>query len=268
MRAQPLEAVAGAGQLVGEAHVLQLAHRAGGEPVAAGLLAGVVLALDHDHVVAGAGQPVGARRARGPATDHQHVAAAGGNRGRVVHSEQSSGGGGAGCATGERGGAAVAVSGAIVEFGWAAPGVWARSGRSGPGVVPAWRVAAGWRGGVGANRPVWARRGPRFVAPGGRAGRCERDPADTGARSRASEPAGRANWLSGAGSLTSRRGAVPADRAVARPGGAVRRRLGVHARGAWAQSGPTGAKEGPYESGIAPRYQPAARSRSASTWSR
>ena len=89
MRAQAREAVAGAGQLVGEAHVLELADRTGGEAVAAGLLAGVALPLDQHHVVAGAGQPVGAGRARGPAADDQHVAAAGGDRGGVVHSEQS-----------------------------------------------------------------------------------------------------------------------------------------------------------------------------------
>ena len=86
VRAQTLEAVAGAGQLVGQAHVLELAHRTGGEAVAAGLLPGVALAFDHDHVVAGGGQPVGARRAGRPAADDQDVAAAGCDRGGVVHS--------------------------------------------------------------------------------------------------------------------------------------------------------------------------------------
>src|SRR5580658_10274074 len=79
----------GAGQLVGETHVLQLANRTGGEAIAAGLLARVALAFHHDHVVASAGEPIGARRPRRPATDHQYVATAGTDRGDVVHPQQS-----------------------------------------------------------------------------------------------------------------------------------------------------------------------------------
>ena len=61
------------GQCPVEAHVGELADRAWREPVAAGLLAGEVLLLDHDHVPAGVGQPVGARRARRAAADDQDV---------------------------------------------------------------------------------------------------------------------------------------------------------------------------------------------------
>ena len=71
--AEAVVAVTGGGELVGQAHVLELAHRAGGEPVAAGLLPGEALALDHGHVVAGRGQPVGGSAAGGAAPDHEHI---------------------------------------------------------------------------------------------------------------------------------------------------------------------------------------------------
>src|SRR2546429_9069187 len=57
------------------AHVGELAHGPGGEPVPARLLPGVALALEHEHVPAGVGQPVGAGRTGRASPDHQDVAA-------------------------------------------------------------------------------------------------------------------------------------------------------------------------------------------------
>ena len=69
---EPVVAV-GAGQGALEAHVGELADRAGGEAVAAGLLPGEVLLLDQGHVPAGLGQPVGAGGAGRAAADDQDV---------------------------------------------------------------------------------------------------------------------------------------------------------------------------------------------------
>ncbi len=69
---QPGEAV-GAGQGALDPHVGDLADRAGGQAVTAGLLAGEDLLLHQGHVPAGLGQPVGARRARRTAPDHEDV---------------------------------------------------------------------------------------------------------------------------------------------------------------------------------------------------
>src|SRR5581483_4969485 len=60
-------------ELGGQPDVVQLLDGAGGEAVAAGLLPRVVLLLEEEHVVAGLGQPVGARRPRRPAADDEDV---------------------------------------------------------------------------------------------------------------------------------------------------------------------------------------------------
>ncbi len=62
VRAQTLKAMPGAGQFVGQAHVLELADGTGGQAVTARLLAGIAFAFDQNHVMSGGGQPVGARR--------------------------------------------------------------------------------------------------------------------------------------------------------------------------------------------------------------
>ena len=71
-RPQAVEAVR-PGQGAREPHVGELADRARGEAVTAGLLPREVLLLDHHHVPAGVGQPVRAGRARGAAPDHHDV---------------------------------------------------------------------------------------------------------------------------------------------------------------------------------------------------
>ncbi len=63
----------GAGQRTFDAHVGDLAHRAGGEAVATCLLTGEDLLVHQGHVPASLGQPVGARRARRTAPDDQDV---------------------------------------------------------------------------------------------------------------------------------------------------------------------------------------------------
>ena len=87
-RAQPVEALE-LGELVGEAHVVQLAHRARREPVAAGLLAGKVLLLDHEDAVPARREPVGGRRPGRSRADDEHVEFAVDSRrfgaGRVAH---------------------------------------------------------------------------------------------------------------------------------------------------------------------------------------
>ena len=85
-RPQAVEAVV-LGQLVGQAHVLELAHRPGRQAVAARLLAGEALLLDEEDVVAGLGQPVGARRPGRAAADDQDVVV--GHRHRATASSRS-----------------------------------------------------------------------------------------------------------------------------------------------------------------------------------
>ncbi len=63
----------GPGQGPLDPHVGDLAHRAGCQPVAAGLLAGKDLLLHHGHVPARLGQPVGARGPGRAAAHHQDV---------------------------------------------------------------------------------------------------------------------------------------------------------------------------------------------------
>ena len=57
----------------GQAHLVELVHGARGEPVAARLLAGERLALDHRDVVAAPGEPVAGGGAGRPAADDEHV---------------------------------------------------------------------------------------------------------------------------------------------------------------------------------------------------
>ena len=71
-RPQPVVAVV-LGERVGQAHVVELFDGPRGEPVAAGLLPRVVLALDHDDVMAGFGQPVRGGCSRRPPTDDEDV---------------------------------------------------------------------------------------------------------------------------------------------------------------------------------------------------
>ncbi len=71
--AEPVVAVV-AGQGTLEAHVPELAHRAGRQPVAAGLLAGEVLLLHTEDVDAFRGEPIGSGGTTWPAADHEHVA--------------------------------------------------------------------------------------------------------------------------------------------------------------------------------------------------
>jgi hypothetical protein len=67
-------------QLLGEAHVIELAYRARREPVAARLLPREALAFEQHHVVAGVGEPVGARGpGRTRAHDEDIVVAIGGH---------------------------------------------------------------------------------------------------------------------------------------------------------------------------------------------
>ena len=71
-RAQPVEALE-LREAVGETHVVELAHRAGREAVAARLLAGEALLVDHDDTVAERREPVRGRRSRRSGADHEHV---------------------------------------------------------------------------------------------------------------------------------------------------------------------------------------------------
>src|SRR6478735_3770751 len=64
-----------------EAHLLELVHRPRRQSVTAGLLAWEVLALDDGDVVAGAGQPVARRGARGPTADDEDFGVEGGEVG-------------------------------------------------------------------------------------------------------------------------------------------------------------------------------------------
>jgi hypothetical protein len=73
---QALIAVEGR-ELLGQPHVFELADRARGEGVTAGLLPRVALLLEQGYLMAGLGQPVGARRPGRPTADHQHVDATG-----------------------------------------------------------------------------------------------------------------------------------------------------------------------------------------------
>jgi len=67
-------------ELVLHPHVGQLAHRARGEAVAAGLDPGEVFLLDERDVPAGIGEPIGAGGARRAATDDEHVVDVGRSR--------------------------------------------------------------------------------------------------------------------------------------------------------------------------------------------
>ena len=71
-RAQAVEALEVA-EALAQAHVDELLHGPGREAVAAGLLAGEPLALDHQHPVAALGEPVRGRRARRSGTDDENV---------------------------------------------------------------------------------------------------------------------------------------------------------------------------------------------------
>jgi hypothetical protein len=61
------------GEGLGQAEVVELADRPGREAVATRLLPGEALALDDEHPATALGQPVGGRRAGGPAADDQDV---------------------------------------------------------------------------------------------------------------------------------------------------------------------------------------------------
>ncbi len=63
------------GERVGEPHVVELAHRPGGQPVPARLLAWEALLLDDEHPPALLGEPVRRRRARRSSADDEHVVA-------------------------------------------------------------------------------------------------------------------------------------------------------------------------------------------------
>ncbi len=71
-RAQAVVAVV-SGEGVSQSHFLELVHGPRCEPVAAGLLAGEVLLLQHDDVESGTRGPVGRGAARGSSADHQQV---------------------------------------------------------------------------------------------------------------------------------------------------------------------------------------------------
>ena len=55
-----------------EAHLFEPVDRPRGQPVAAGLVAGMLLLLGQDHLMAIAGEPVGRGRPRRATTDHDH----------------------------------------------------------------------------------------------------------------------------------------------------------------------------------------------------
>ena len=63
-----------------EAHVVELAHRAGREPVAARLFSWKGLLLHDEDVVTGRREPVRSRRPRGTAAYHEHLVAGGRRR--------------------------------------------------------------------------------------------------------------------------------------------------------------------------------------------
>ena len=71
-RAQTVEALE-LRERLGQAHVVELAHRPRREAVAAGLLAGEALLLDDQDPVAALGEPVAGRGARRSAADDQDV---------------------------------------------------------------------------------------------------------------------------------------------------------------------------------------------------
>ena len=62
---------------VGEAHVVELRHRARGQTVTAGLFAGKAFALDEHHVEAMVRGPIRRGGTRGPAPDDEEVVAVG-----------------------------------------------------------------------------------------------------------------------------------------------------------------------------------------------
>ena len=75
LRIDPLRLVEAvvAGQHAAQPHVLELADGPGRQPVPTGLDPRVALLLDHQDVVAGVGEPVGAGRTCGPTSDYQDI---------------------------------------------------------------------------------------------------------------------------------------------------------------------------------------------------